>query len=262
MSIDEYQQILADLVFRKAITFQEAQELLRRFVAGEFGTQDLPSPLVEATREEDNRNGVLILLAALGLGLVRSKRNRVRDRLRIAARETLRANFEQIVIDLLQAGDIRSWHEGMARLIRNYNVANWMAGNGQFDTPDLGQRIERQLQYLYRFASERHATEALERPHSAEYLANRGTQYRGSAYAAWFIGNESVGQGDGWVSEYVARDDNRTCSPCASVQGFYLPGTGPYPGDVCLGGGACRCERRLVYNLEAYRQLQRVGYTY
>lgn len=262
MSIDEYQQILADLVFRKAITFQEAQELLRRFVAGEFDTQDFPMPLAEATREEDNRNEVLTLLAALGLGLVRSKRNRVRDRLRIAARETLRVNFEQIVIDLLQAGDIRSWHEGMARLIRNYNVANWMAGNGQFDTPDLGQRIERQLQYLYRFAAERHATEALERPHSTEYLANRGTQYRGSAYAAWFIGNESVGQGEGWVSEYVARDDNRTCSSCISVQGFYLVGTGPYPGDVCLGGGACRCERRLVYNLEAYRQLQRVGYTY
>lgn len=262
MSIDEYQQILVDLVFRKVITFQEAQELLRRFVAGEFGTQDLPMPLAEATKQEDNNHEILILLAALGLGIVRSKRQRIRERLRIAARESLRVSFEQMVIESLQAGDVRSWHEGMAQLIRNYNVANWMAGNGQFDTPNLGQRVQRQLQFVYRFATERHATDALGRPYSAEYLANRGTQYRGSAYAAWFEGNESVSQGDGWVSEYRARDDNRTCTPCAGAQGFYLPGTGPYPGDVCLGGGACRCNRVMAYNLEAWRQLQRVGYTY
>ena len=58
---------------------------------------------------------------------------------------------------------------------------------------------------------------------------------------------------------YVARGDQNTCGPCNHATGYYLVGTGPMPGQVCLGRDACRCTRELVYDLERYRALGGAG---
>ena len=95
-------------------------------------------------------------------------------------------------------------------------------------------------------------------PLSEAYIANRADQYAGEGWAAWFEASERelTGQ-DGFVVDYIARDDGATCSPCrfAMQDGPYLPGTGPYPGQVCLGAGNCRCERRPRFAPEEWARL-------
>ena len=44
------------------------------------------------------------------------------------------------------------------------------------------------------------------------------------------------------------------CSPCSAARGYYPLSSGPYPGQICLGGGACRCERVVIYAPEIARQ--------
>ena len=80
--------------------------------------------------------------------------------------------------------------------------------------------------------------------------------YSGGGRALFFEAWEtSAGYEAGWVVRYEAVDDSATCSPCRLAEGYYLPGDGPYPGEVCLGGGACRCARWPVFDETLYRQL-------
>lgn len=90
-----------------------------------------------------------------------------------------------------------------------------------------------------------------------DYVAQRAAMYSGVGRAMFFEAWETAGggPGQGWVVRYAAMDDNNTCYPCSRAVGYYLPGTGPYPGDVCLGGGACRCSRWPVYDPAMYAQL-------
>ncbi len=99
---------------------------------------------------------------------------------------------------------------------------------------------------------------------SEDYIAQRAASYSGAGrrlfFEAWETGGGAgAGWGEGWVVHYVAQDDNRTCSPCREAEGYYLPGFGPYPGEVCLGGGHCRCERWPIYSPALYAQLAGLG---
>ena len=96
------------------------------------------------------------------------------------------------------------------------------------------------------------------------YLAHRAAMYSGAGRGLYYGASESAVAGRvggaalggyGWLVRYETRDDDRTCSPCSGAQGYYLPGTGPMPGDVCLGGGMCRCVRVPVFDEALYRQL-------
>ena len=95
-----------------------------------------------------------------------------------------------------------------------------------------------------------------------EYLAERAAQYGGIGRAIYFMSYEALGlprQGDGSapgvVIRYVAIDDAGTCSPCHNAQGYYLPGQGPYPGQICLGRHHCRCRRETLYDPAMYFSL-------
>lgn len=92
---------------------------------------------------------------------------------------------------------------------------------------------------------------------SAAYLANRAASYSGAGRGLFFAGLESGGaeSGPGWVIHYQINHDERLCSGCADAEGYYLPGQGPMPGDVCLGGGFCRCERVPMFDEAMYRRL-------
>lgn len=68
-----------------------------------------------------------------------------------------------------------------------------------------------------------------------------------------------VGYDDtGYVYDYIALDDNAVCSPCmdAEANSPYIGGQGPMPGQVCLGGGNCRCYRIGRYAPEVAARLQ------
>jgi hypothetical protein len=146
------------------------------------------------------------------------------------------------------------------------------------DTAALRQRvadIEReQAAYLQRFAdgvsvrrlaapvAQDDDDKPLLVPWALAYLARRLASYSGAGRGAFFVGLEGGAEmGPGWVVHYEARDDERTCSACRGAEGYYLPGQGPMPGDVCFGGGACRCVRVAVYDPARYAQLIGVGVT-
>ena len=91
---------------------------------------------------------------------------------------------------------------------------------------------------------------------TAAYIARRAASYSGRARGVFFAAQEAgAALGPGWVVHYQARDDGSTCSPCRDADGYYLPGQGPLPGEICYGGGACRCVRVPVYDPARYAQL-------
>jgi hypothetical protein len=83
------------------------------------------------------------------------------------------------------------------------------------------------------------------RPMTEDEIAARARQYKGSAYEQFWRKSEEQVESNDTVIDYVSQDDGRTCQPCRAAEdgGPYLPGRGPMPGGVCLGGGHCRCVR-------------------
>lgn len=258
MTLAEYEAILIDLVTRNVITGDEAAELLRRFMAGEFTEESLPIPLRDAT-QEDNDAWLLLFLA------FRSRprsRYALRERKRLLAE--IRSEFEKrTVVNVSQrvgGKSVRDWHKDAAEIVGGAMLAAWLAGNGTSDAQpaidaQVNAQVNEQLSYLYRFAADQHAREQAGRPITELGLLNRAMMYAGAVRGAFYRGNESVDFERGWVSRYIPVDDRRTCSPCRRARGYYLPGDGPYPGEVCFGGWLCRCDRILIYAPDIYEQL-------
>lgn len=274
MTRDEYLLLLAEAVERGAISEDDARQLLALFDAGQLDPSRLPLPTGDALAtmrtpvDADEGDGnealaALLLLLAL-LGMRRHWLGRHLDgETRRAARDVLRVEWERTVARLARqlaaTGDVATWHAGMTAEIRRYYVRQMTAGLGRSLTAaELGQLeavLEQQAGYLLRFASDAGHRLALGNPLGEGYLTQRSRMYGGQAWSLWHQGNEAGEDQPGWVAQYSAQDDAGTCSPCSAAQGYYLPGTGPWPGEICDGGSNCRCERFLVYAPEIYRSL-------
>ena len=271
MTEDEFARMLAIAVAQGQISEDEAAELLRRFRADELRPIDLPLPADEAVRGADDDAmwlALLALLVAAGLPRPTSRANMgvLSMAARIQARNVARSAFHQnvgvLAGNLTQTGNVRAWHMAMQRQIRDYLAQQMAAGLGRALGPTelayLDDIVRTQESFLYRYAAEVAARQNTSNPLSEAYIANRADQYAGEGWAAWFEASERelTGQ-DGLVIDYIARDDGATCSPCrfAMQDGPYLPGTGPYPGQVCLGAGNCRCERRPRFAPEEWARL-------
>lgn len=255
MTPEEYQAILLDLIDRKIITLDEAAELLQRFQAGDFDEESLPLPIATATKRNDDE-WLLLFLAFL---TQRDRRAPLQSRKRKLAE--IRQQFEQWTATdtrRLSGGTttLRQWHSEQSAIVGGAMLAAWMAGNGTNEAqPTIDAQIEEQLSYLYRFAAENHARQAIGRPAGKDGLIHRAMMYAGALRGAFFRGNESIDPGRGWVSRYIPVDDRRTCRPCRRARGYYLLGDGPWPGEVCFGGWACRCDRIVFYSPDIYEQL-------
>ncbi len=274
MTRDEYLLLLAEAVERGAITEDDARQLLALFDAGQLDPSRLPLTTddalaaMRAPADADEGDGnealaALLLLLAL-LGLRQHWLGRQLDAAtRRVARDALRLEWERTVArlarELAATGNVATWHAGMTTEIRRYYVRQMTAGLGRSLTAaELGQLeavLEQQAGYLLRFASDAGHRLALGNPLGEGYLTQRSRMYGGQAWSLWHQGNEAGEDQPGWVAEYVAVDDAGTCSPCSAAQGYYLPGTGPWPGEICDGGSNCRCERFVVYAPEIYRSL-------
>lgn len=247
MSLAEYEELLADMIARDKLTLEQAQQLRTMFMNGDIREDDLPLPLEQAREKDD------LSIALFGLPVFQTRQSLVR-------RENIRARTMRVFNDTMPiiASDIestRTFHEEAARILQGAMFSNWMAGHGTSDTPNIDSMIDEQLTYLYRFAGEQSAMSLLGTPYSEEYTVNRLLLYGGAVWASWFYGNESVSYDDGYVIEYRAADDMRTCSNCRQAQGYYRIGTGPMPGQICYGGSRCRCERIVVYAPEILARL-------
>lgn len=276
MTRAELVNILAELVLREVINEDDARALLAQFDRGEW--VDLPLPLVESVTPVTERDGTLawvVLLTSLGATIGASLAEQTpptsTQRLITEAqgrnlRNRLRAEFDAEMRRL--AGRVAggaatgTWQADMSNTVRRYMLAQASAGLGrpltQAEIAVLAPRINEQTQYVYRYAADIAARRQTGNPYQVGYLNNRSTQYGGAGWGLYFEGQEvQYGGQDGWVVDYISRDDDRTCGPCLSAEnnGPYLPGQGPMPGEVCLGRGYCRCERRLRYDMAVWARL-------
>lgn len=122
--------------------------------------------------------------------------------------------------------------------------------------------VQRETLFLDRFADDIAAKRATGQPLSEGQVRARSNLYTGTARGEFYRALESDWQPvvgatkeEGWCVHYVARDDKGTCLPCHRAQGWYLPGAGPLPGQVCEGRAQCRCRRVLTFDTERWRQL-------
>lgn len=241
------------------LTVEEAGALLADFDAGRLTEANLPLPLEEAiqglTREDLERVAAVLLAAGLLLG----NRERGRDRLRSRFIAEARAFAEAVAADDLSVAD---W-QGLTRdTTRDHIAGQAVLGAGSAAKavellPALDRSARQQTAYLSRFADAVAAAGVLGMAWSVGQIASRAVTYAGAAYAWFSRAKESDGDRAGWIVDYVAQDDDRTCVACAqaAAEGPYQVGEGPQPGDVCFGGGACRCQRRERYDMDAWRTL-------
>lgn len=211
------------------------------------------------------------------------------------AMEVFDRDVRQLAQDVLE-GSIRGrdWHSQMIVSLRQHLLQQAQLGKGAPLTPDELSEIQdlmrEDARFLKRFADEvavrnelaesaeeiaerrlqqegREVTEeAVQelaeelrgRPMTEDEIAARARQYKANAYEEfWRKGEEQIDDAD-VVVDYVAVDDQNTCSPCyqAEQNGPYLPGQGVFPGEVCLGGGHCRCVRRRRTDAETAAELR------
>lgn len=252
MTLAEYEELLADLVARDRITIEQAQELRQRFINGEFDDEDLPLPIVQAQRKDDRG------MFYFGQWIVPG---RMDDNSRKKFRDKLMSKFDLSMAEISETlygnpdGKFSRWHESAKMYISSAMLANWLYGNGTNTAPNIDDLVTEQLNYLYRFAGEEHALRALGTTRSEEYIVNRLLLYGGAVWAAWFRGNEAYGYDYGYISQYIPKDTIRTCQPCSSARGYYKLGEGPMPGQICLGGIRCQCERIVIYAPEILARL-------
>jgi hypothetical protein len=180
------------------------------------------------------------------------------DVLRSQARDGLQDFFAGEVrahaFALEVTGDLRAWRAAMSESVAAVMVGSKTLALGRALLPsevlDILPALDFELRKLEEFAEEIRRRNfagdaaAAARPLSARQIAARSELYSGSARAVWFRADER-GQAAGVVFYYEAVDDKGTCEPCLDAEAGspYLPGEGPFPGEVCKGRGRCRCLR-------------------
>jgi len=189
--------------------------------------------------------------------------------------------------------DAGQWHERMLDRVRNDLLQQARLGKGRPLTPeelaDLQEVMDDQAERLKRFADEVAARNELadnaeqaarrqlreegkdvteeavqelaedfrSRRMTTDQVAARSRMYKGRGYQKFWEFNEKDA-GQDVVVDYIARDDSATCGPCQAAEAGspYLPGSGPMPGAICLGGGHCRCERKRRVDPETAAELR------
>lgn len=260
MTRSELARVLFDLVQRKAITPEEMVETLRRFDAGELG-DDLPIPATDEGKDDEWLIALALLLLLLGIPSVRSLGKQERERGRRLLRSRFEANTATLAASVFAGGPVARWHNSMANELSSYTRQMAIAGAGKMPKAAtqavVTERLSSEAPFLLGFATQITARRVGEREMSAAWINQRASSYGGTGWASYFISAEEQ-QNVGWVSRYISRDDRRTCSPCSDAgrNSPYLLGEGPFPGEICYGGGGCRCRRVTVYDPVAYARLR------
>ncbi len=277
-------RLLADLVADGTITEEQAAGILlfAQELSGAETMIPLPSAAPRPLDDDDEAMILALLAAATGLATVTSYADlrRLSRARRTNAADALADWHQDQAADIarsLRAGNVRTFQQAAGSLNRIHAAAQAALGARGLP-PALRQSLTtadaESGAYLSRFVDGAGLREIVSRMQPAlvaalglgavaaqwgsDYLANRLAMYGAAGRAGFFEAAEEYdeeGAGPGWVVEYIAQDDDRTCSPCSDAQGYYLPGDGPYPGQICLGRHRCRCRRVPVYDPEIYATL-------
>lgn len=258
MTREEFIRLVAMTVRRGTITAEEGAQIIALYDAQQIDPNAVPLPARQATEPNKDRRDIIILLIWITASAGLYQRQQARDRARLQAEQRL----DQLAADLARTGDIATWHAEMIETVDAYIRAQAVIGYGQpldsfLDTATT-LHTQHTLQFLYLYAGSAMAKQLLGQPYSSPYYAARSRHYLKRGWEMFFRAAEHAIGEEGWVIDYIDQDDFRVCGPCssASYNGPYLPGTGPFPGDVCRGGGYCRCERRRRWSPEEAAQLR------
>lgn len=263
---------LAGLVQRDVLTIAEAARILAMVDAGQLSADDLPLPAAQAIvapayNEQEERRRFYALIIALGLqGQLAARQDNGIARLPLDARRNMRdfLRAQYTVGAMRSAGEgrinVRAWQAGLMEQITGYIRRQAMAGTGApitLDRRPAEAEERRQLSYLYWFAWSVAARQIVGQLIPRPGLAHRAAMYQGGGWFAWHRYSEMPTEGEDYlVYRYLAQDDPNTCGPCARYsRRYFLPGEGPYPGQICAGGGACRCERVPIYDAAIWSSL-------
>lgn len=288
MTREDLLDILERLVRRGKLTEEEAGAILAKFDRGEFEPSDLPLELDDALIVFDLFLLYLALQPRHVLMISLPAESRYDERFRLA--DEFYDDAKRLAAKLAQDGDYRAFHAAAQEAIST-NLARQIAlGKGaqltaeeiaraqagtlteaeiqaivnRVITPRDIQRAQdvalEQSSYLQRFVEEIAMREALGKPYSEGYVRERFQMYGGAAIGAMFQTIEA-GLPEGWVIDYIAIDDDFTCTPCirSEENGPYLPAEGPMPAVVCLGKRRCRCNRVPRYDPQEYERLRRAA---
>jgi len=253
---------LARLVADGVITEAEAARIISDYDAGEVEEFELPLAPDELPEADDNTAEII---AALLLLLNRSEIASIPQQAQLATINQVQDEFERIVRGLASRYStglmsLPTWQAAMLSAMRQHTAQQMMVGSRRTGlSPSQLTRLDEIMRsegaFLSRFADQIAAQGLTGALMSEAQIANRATLYggvgRGEAFR-WAEGTQT-----GYIVDYISRDDYRTCSACISAQmnGPYLPGRGPFPGQVCFGRSRCRCYRRLRYDPVTYRLL-------
>jgi hypothetical protein len=174
------------------------------------------------------------------------------DVLRSQARDGLQDFFSsevrRLAFEYQATGDLDAWAAAMRLQVASVMLGAKALAVGRALLPsealDVLPALDFELRKVEEFAADIRARRGTARELSARAIGARSELYSGSARALWFKADE-VGQAVGVVIYYEAVDDAGTCEPCLDAEKAspYLPGLGPFPGEVCKGRGRCRCLR-------------------
>lgn len=149
---------------------------------------------------------------------------------------------------LASTGNVGAWRASMSESVAANIVQQKTAALRRAllpsETLDLLAPMDFELKKVSEFAEEIRAAREAERAMTSRQVGARSELYSGTGRAVWFKADEK-GKASGVVIYYVAVDDKGTCEPCLDAENAspYLPGEGPFPGQVCRGRGRCRCIR-------------------
>lgn len=258
MPRDEFIAWLNRLIVDGAIEQDEALAILAKYDRGAIDGSVLP-PGALVTNEVGGAEEAAIILFLLAL-LGERQPGDLTEVQHLATANEAHDRFATYAVEAaVNEGSIDDWQRGMMEGLIGLSGALFLLGAAAL-TPALRRELLPILQteaaYLSRFGDQRLLAQVRGNPLSAVQVAARAASYGALARAASFALRERrTNQGAGWVQQYIATDDQGTCSPCLDAEGYYLPGEGPMPGQVCLGRGRCRCSRVTIYAPEIYERL-------
>ncbi len=260
---DRFIEYLARLVGDSLITEAQAVGFLQNYDDGEIDQLDLP-----LAPDEMGDDSNLEQIALLLLLLLRGKPFPQPTVPAFAkAVDTVQDDFEEQAISLADqyssgAASVSTWQKGMLGAIATYAMQQIMLGNrsvapGREQLARFDVILREEAAFLSRFADRIAAGSLIENPLSDAQIAARSILYGGTGRGEAFRAGEQSMSSEGWIFDYISRDDRYTCYACtdAARRGPYLANQGPMPGQVCLGRSRCRCVRLPRYDLDAYRQL-------
>lgn len=195
---------------------------------------------------------LLLLLNAHTRGLTPAQQRR--------ARLLLRDKFGVDALRLAEAvigGSITvaAWQAALAQASGDYARQMAVAGAGTLPSAEVQDAIETAIDAQQPFL-EGFAAAIVAGGLSVAATAARSRLYGGVGYAAHWQA-AAANQGDFTIVFYEARDDGIVCGPCLGAErgSPYRAGSSPLPGDVCLGGGYCRCTLRFEVNRAVWESL-------